>query len=117
ALPGPKILSTFGTLSVPYAIAAMECAPPILNTVSMPHSSAATSTAGFTPPFVVGAEQSTRFGQPTSCAGTPLMITAEGSRDTPEGMERPPAGIGRTPRSQRTPGIVSSERGAGSCTL
>src|SRR5689334_3783253 len=45
----------------------------------MPHSSAATSTAGFTPPFVVGAEHSTRRGQPTSSAGTALMITADRS--------------------------------------
>jgi hypothetical protein len=30
ALPGPTILSTTGTLSVPQAIAAIACAPPIL---------------------------------------------------------------------------------------
>ncbi len=29
-LPGPNILSTFGILSVPYAIAAIACAPPVL---------------------------------------------------------------------------------------
>ena len=35
-LPGPKILSTLGTLSVPYAMAATACAPPIVNILSTP---------------------------------------------------------------------------------
>ena len=30
ALPGPKILQTLGTDSVPYAMAAIACAPPTL---------------------------------------------------------------------------------------
>ncbi len=35
-LPGPTILSTRGTVSVPYAIAAIACAPPIVKTMDRP---------------------------------------------------------------------------------
>ena len=45
ALPGPTILSTRGTLAVPYAMAAMAWAPPSWNTRSTPASMAAASTA------------------------------------------------------------------------
>src|SRR5581483_6911775 len=78
ALPGPKILSTLGTVSVPYARAAMACAPPTLNTDSIPQRRAATRTAGFALPSRRGGVQSTRRGQPAMRAGTANMITAEG---------------------------------------
>lgn len=38
--PGPKILSTLGTVSVPYAIAAIPWAPPALTMVATPDSEA-----------------------------------------------------------------------------
>ena len=44
ALPGPTILSTFGTVSVPYASAAMAWAPPTLRMRSTPATFAAART-------------------------------------------------------------------------
>ena len=44
AFPGPTILSTRGTLAVPYAIAAIAWAPPTWNTRSTPASMAAART-------------------------------------------------------------------------
>jgi len=53
ALPGPQILSTAGTLAVPYASAAIACAPPIVKTRVTPARHAAASTRGLrTPPGV-----------------------------------------------------------------
>ena len=49
-LPGPQILSTRGTLSVPYASAAMPCTPPARKTRSTPAMAAATSFSGATEP-------------------------------------------------------------------
>ncbi len=84
-LPGPKILSTLGTVAVPYAIAATACAPPSLNTWSMPHSRATVSTAGSASPSGRGGVQSTRTRQPASRAGTASMIAVEGSGAVPAG--------------------------------
>ena len=47
ALPGPTILSTFGTTLVPKANAAMACAPPSLKIFFTPHFFAAYNTPGF----------------------------------------------------------------------
>ena len=44
-LPGPTILSTRGIVRVPYAMAAIACAPPILKRRSAPASMAAANTA------------------------------------------------------------------------
>ena len=49
-LPGPHILSTFLTDSVPYAKAPIACAPPILYITSTPASLAATNVLGLTFP-------------------------------------------------------------------
>ena len=43
ALPGPVTLLTAGMVSVPYAMAAMACAPPTLKMRSTPAALAATS--------------------------------------------------------------------------
>ncbi len=43
--PGPTILSTLGTVSVPYAIAAIACTPPIRYMSVAPAMSAATTRA------------------------------------------------------------------------
>ena len=44
--PGPKILYTLGTDSVPYAMAAIACVPPILKIRCIPATFAAYKTAG-----------------------------------------------------------------------
>ena len=85
ALPGPKILSTFGTVCVPYAIAAIACAPPTLNTRRTPQRLAMVSTAGSAVPSRRGGVQMMRVGQPAMRAGTASMIAAEGRGATPAG--------------------------------
>ncbi len=89
----------------------MACAPPTLNTASMPHSSAATSTAGCASPSRVGGVHRIRSAQPAMRAGTANMTTVEGSGAEPAGTYSPTADIGRMIRSQRTPGIVSNASG------
>src|SRR5262249_37841045 len=78
-LPGPKILTTLGILSVPYARAATACAPPTLTTASIPQSSAAASTPRCAVPPGWGGAQTIRSGQPARRAGPPSMMTEEGS--------------------------------------
>ena len=63
----------------------MAWAPPTLNTVSMPESSAATSTAGCAVPAVEGGVHRTRLGQPAISEGTASMMTVEGSGALPAG--------------------------------
>ena len=46
-MPGPTITSTRGTDSVPYASAAIACAPVTWNTASTRHSRAAARIVGF----------------------------------------------------------------------
>src|ERR1700730_4064293 len=101
----------------------MACAPPTLKTVSTPHSSAATSTAGWARPSHAGGVHSTRVGQAVMRAGTASMITVEGRGALPAGTYRPTALRGRSSCSQRTPGSMSSASGWGNwaawnaCTL
>ena len=87
ALPGPKILSTLGTLSVPYAIAAIACAPPILkiDSASMPTSDAANNTCGSIVPSEPGGVHKTRNGQPAIWDGTPSINTVEARGAVPPG--------------------------------
>ena len=84
-LPGPKSLSHFGTLFVPYAIAAMAWAPPSLKTSAMPQSCAAQRIHGLTLPSRPGGVQSTRTGLPAICDGTPSMRAVENSGALPPG--------------------------------
>src|SRR3954447_2827004 len=93
----------------------MAWAPPTLNTVSMPHNSAATSTAGLALPLRAGGVQRMRLGHPAIRAGTANMITAEGRGAEPAGTYKPTVEIARTIRSQRTPGIVSTIKCLGNC--
>ncbi len=115
ALPGPKILSTLGIEAVPYAIAAIACAPPTLKTVSTPHNCAATRTAALARPSRFGGVHSTRCGQFAIRAGTASITTADGSGAEPAGTYRPTAAIGRMIRSHFTPGMVSICMGCGIC--
>ena len=57
ALPGPTMRSTRGTVSVPYAIAAIAPAPPNANTRSTSASAAAASTTPDGSPSSPGGEQ------------------------------------------------------------
>jgi hypothetical protein len=56
-----------------------------------------------------------RSGHPAIRAGTASMMAVEGSGAEPAGTYRPTRLIGRVMRSQRTPGMVSTDSGCGSC--
>jgi len=80
ALPGPTILSTFGTLRVPYASAATACAPPNVRTRSTPATAAAASTigSGFGHTMI-------NSGTPATLAGIAFMSTEDGYAALPPG--------------------------------
>ena len=107
-LPGPKILYTFGTDCVPYAIAPIACTPPILNTLSTPTTLAAARIAGFTLPSVIGGVQSTISLQPAILAGVASINTVEKSGAVPPGMYNPTRSIGNCFCQHTTPGDVST---------
>src|SRR3546814_12263000 len=77
----------------------------------MPHSRAATSTAGSILPSGRGGEHSTTSGQPARRAGMPSISTVDGNGALPAGTYRPTRPIGRTTRSHSTPGAVSAAYG------
>ena len=76
--------STFFKLSVPYASAAIACAPPALYTSSAPHSFAATSVSGAIFPYFAGVVTTIRF-TPAAFAGRIPMHTEEESGAVPPG--------------------------------
>ena len=83
-LPGPAITSTFGTLSVPYASAAIACAPPALSMRSAPQRSAAAMTAGCTFPPLAGVATK-MCSTPAAFAGKTPIITELNSGAVPPG--------------------------------
>ena len=83
-LPGPHILSTCGTLSVPNAIAAIACAPPMPNSRSTPAASAAASVTGDG-----SGVQTTTSDTPATFAGIADISTVEGYAAEPPGTYRP----------------------------
>ena len=86
ALPGPTITSTGGIDSVPYASAAIACAPPIRYSSSTSASAAAASTASSTRAVgAAAASTRTTSGTPATRAGTAVISTRRRER-------RPPAG-------------------------
>ena len=85
AFPGPTILSAFGMLSVPYASAAIACAPPTLNILSMPAMCAAARITGFTLPSGRGGVTITRFFTPAIFAGIASIKTVDGYAAVPPG--------------------------------
>src|ERR1700728_940707 len=101
--------------SLPYAMAAMAWAPPTLNICSTPALRAATRTAGFALPARFGAVHISFTGHPASAAGTASMMAVDGRGAEPAGTYRPTARTGTLTRSQRTPGTVSMDSGAGDC--
>ena len=90
-LPGPHTRSTFGTDSVPYAMAATACAPPMPNTRLTPARSAATSIAGSGRPFAPGGVQTITSSTPATRAGMVVISTVEAS---PRGTYAPTLAMG-----------------------
>ena len=84
-LPGPTILSTLGIISVPYASAAIACAPPTLKIASTPAISAATSVAGLTFPSAPAGVVIIILGTPATFAGTTFISVVEGYAAFPPG--------------------------------
>eukprot|EP00160_Parvularia_atlantis_P017032 Unigene5691_Nuclearia_a/m.17369 Unigene5691_Nuclearia_a/g.17369 ORF Unigene5691_Nuclearia_a/g.17369 Unigene5691_Nuclearia_a/m.17369 type:complete len:338 (+) Unigene5691_Nuclearia_a:353-1366(+) len=114
-LPGPQILSTLGTDSVPYAIANTACAPPALRMRDAPICSAMYSTSGAMLPSGPGGLARMISLHPATLAGTPSMYAVDGRIAVPPGTYRPTRSIGRVKREHTTPGIVSSASGADTC--
>ena len=108
--PGPKSLSTFGTLWVPNAIAAMACAPPAFSKWVTPAFLAMYTISGASLPSGPGGEAKTRVGQPAIMAGIANIIAVEGSIAVPPGTYRPTDSIARVCFSHVTPGMVSTWR-------
>ena len=78
--PGPTILSTRGTVAVPYASAAIACAPPSRNSRETPASSAAAMTTGS------GRGQTAMMSRtPAAAAGIAVISSDEGSGYRPPG--------------------------------
>ena len=88
-LPGPHSMSTAGTVSVPYAMAAIACAPPMPKTRSTPAMSAATSTDGSGEPLGPGGVTAITSETPAILAGTMVMMAVEGSGAEPAGTYAP----------------------------
>jgi hypothetical protein len=80
ALPGPTILSARVIDAVPYASAAMACAPPSLSTRVAPASMAAQQIAG-----VIAGQTTVIWRTPAVRAGTTVMIRLETSGNLPPG--------------------------------
>ena len=85
ALPGPTITSTARIDSVPYASAAIACAPPTRYSSSTPASAAAARTVSSTVPSARGGEHTTTSGTPATRAGIAVMSTDDASGARPPG--------------------------------
>ena len=108
--PGPTILSTAGTVSVPYASAATACAPPTRNTLSTPATAAAASTVKFDFPSGVGATM-TISGTPATFAGTAFISTEDGYAAVPPGTYMPTrsSGVTRWPSKEPYSSLYSHD--------
>ena len=104
-LPGPTILSTFGTDSVPNASAATACAPPTLKTRPTPATLAAARMAGLTLPSAEGGVTITISPQPASTAGMQFISTDDGYAAVPPGTYRPTFSSGSTRWPRITPSL------------
>ena len=77
AFPGPQILSTAGIVAVPYASAAIACAPPMVKTrVTCARCAAARTSVLRAPPGVGTATTISRT--PATCAGIAFISTDDG---------------------------------------
>ena len=77
-LPGPTILSTRGTLCVPYAMAAIACAPPSLTIWEIPAIFAAARMTAGTLPAASGGVHRKIFDTPAILAGIAAISTELG---------------------------------------
>src|SRR5262249_9487015 len=77
-LPGPTTTSTGGIDFVPYANAAIACAPPTRYTSSTPTNAAAANVAAGTLPSGPGGTQRASSGTPATRAGIAVMRTVDG---------------------------------------
>lgn len=84
-LPGPHILSTRGTVAVPYAMAAMAWAPPALYTASAPVPRREQNLAGLTLPSLSGGVHTMTSLTPAALAGTTVINTVDMSGAVPLG--------------------------------
>src|SRR5206468_1084451 len=100
--PGPTILSTRGTLSVPYASAATACAPPIRYSRSTPARWQAARTIGVSPSFPTG-ETAITSPTPATRAGMPVMSTVDGYAARPPGTYTPTRASGSMRWPRRAP--------------
>ena len=78
-------MSTAGTESVPYASAAIACAPPTFTTRVAPERTAAYSTDPWTEPSAEGGVATTISSTPATTAGTTVIATLEGYTARPPG--------------------------------
>ena len=83
--PGPTMTSTGGTDSVPYARAAIACAPPIAYTSSTPAAAHAASVAGWTAPSDAGGTHTATDPTPAIFAGSAVIRTVDGYAARPPG--------------------------------
>src|SRR5438094_6900673 len=88
-LPGPATTSTRGMLAVPYARAAIACAPPTRYTASTPARCAAARIAAGTLPSGRGGVASTRSDTPATRAGIAVIKTVDGYAARPPGAYTP----------------------------
>jgi hypothetical protein len=84
-LPGPNILSTLGTDSVPYASAATAWAPPAFRTADAPTRFATYITSGEMLPSGRGGVARTISWHPATWAGMPSIRAVEGRMAVPPG--------------------------------
>ena len=104
----PTILSTRGSVSVPYASAATACAPPTVTTRPTPAIFAAAATAGAMPPRAWAGVAMTISSTPATAAGMQFISTVEGYAAVPPGTYTPTRRSGRTMRPSSLPGSRSS---------
>src|SRR5262245_42283025 len=95
-LPGPTILSTRLIVSVPYASAAMACAPPTRYASVTPAMRAAVSTTGSRDLSAPGGDTSTISGTPATRAGIAVISTVDGYAARPPGTYTATRDSGRT---------------------
>ena len=104
--PGPKILSTFGHVSVPYPMAATACAPPAFKMCVTPDFFAQYKTSGQIVPSFNGGVAKTTIGHFAIIAGTANMSAVVGNTAVPPGTYKPTDPIGLATLRHLTPGIV-----------
>src|SRR5688572_7594804 len=95
-------------LSVPYAMAAIAWAPPMLKTFVTPVRFAAYRIVGFIFPDASGGEHRIISLQPAILAGMASISTVENKGAEPPGMYIPTLEIGTDFLQHVTPGVVST---------